>query len=93
MKVLSYDALARNFPKLWAEIECAGEEVVIRRDHRRVASIVPEAPALTALNVFGDLYGVLGEAAGSILARNLAGIRNGKRRRLTLGELRNPWAS
>ena len=93
MKVLSYDALARNFPKLWAEIECAGEEVVIRRDRRRVASIVPEAPVLTALNVFGDLYGVLGEAAGSVLARNLAGIRNGKRRRLTLGELRNPWAS
>lgn len=93
MKVLSYDALARNFPKRWADIECAGQEVVIRRNRRRVARIVPEPATLTALNVFGDLYGALGEAAGSALARNLAAIRNGKRRRNALGELRNPWAS
>ncbi len=93
MKVLSYEAMVRDFPKRWADIESAGQEVVIKRNHRRVASIVPEPPSLTALNVFGDLYGMLGEATGSVLARNLAAIRKGKRRRPTLGELRNPWAS
>ena len=92
MKVLSYDALSRNFTEEWATIESAGEEVLVRRGRRPVASIVPEPPALTALEVFGDLHGLLGEAAGSALARKLAAIRKG-RRKGTLHELRNPWAS
>lgn len=93
MKVLSYDALSRDFTKTWAAIESMGEEVLIKRGRRRVARIVPEPPALTALDVFGDLHGALGEAAGSVLTRKLAEIKSGARRRATLHELRNPWAS
>ena len=93
MKVLTYDALARNFPRAWAAIETKGEEVVVTRQRRRVACIVPEPPPATALDVFGDLHGVLGESAGAVLAGTLASVRNGKRGRGTLQELRNPWAS
>jgi antitoxin (DNA-binding transcriptional repressor) of toxin-antitoxin stability system len=93
MKVLTYDMLARNFPKAWATIETKGEEVVVTRHRRRVACIVPEPPPSTALDVFGDLHGVLGERTGAVLAGALAAIRNGGRRRQTLQELRNPWAS
>jgi antitoxin (DNA-binding transcriptional repressor) of toxin-antitoxin stability system len=93
MKVLSYDVLARNFPKAWATIETTGEEVVVTRNRRRVARIVPEPPPSTALDIFGDLHGVLGKRAGAVLAGKLAAVRNGKRRRGTLRELRNPWAS
>jgi antitoxin (DNA-binding transcriptional repressor) of toxin-antitoxin stability system len=93
MKVLSYDALARNFPKAWATIEAKGEEVVVTRNRRRVARIVPEGAAATAMDVFGDLHGVLGEGAGAVIARKLAAVRNGKHDRGTLRELRNPWAS
>jgi len=54
---------------------------------------MPEPSLATALDVFGDLHGAIGEDAGSILAGKLAEVRNGKRRRGTLRELRNPWAS
>jgi len=93
MKVLTYDMLARNFPKAWATIESKGEEVAVTRQRRRVACIVPEPPPSTALDVFGDLHGVLGERAGAVLASTLAAVRNGRHRRQTLQELRNPWAS
>lgn len=93
MKVLTYDMLARDFPKAWALIEIKGEEVVVTRHRRRVACIVPEPPPSTALEVFGDLYGVLGERTGAMLANTLAAARSGVQGRQTLGELRNPWAS
>jgi antitoxin (DNA-binding transcriptional repressor) of toxin-antitoxin stability system len=93
MKVLTYDALARDFPRAWATIETRGEEVLVTHHRRHVARIVPEPPPATALDVFGDLHGVLGEPAGAVLARSLAATKNGKRFRGTLQELRNPWAS
>jgi antitoxin (DNA-binding transcriptional repressor) of toxin-antitoxin stability system len=93
MKVLSYDALAQNFPKTWATIESRGEEVVVTRNRRRVARIVPEPPPADALDVFGDLRGALGEEAGAVLAKKMAEVRNGKRRKGTLRELRTPWPS
>jgi hypothetical protein len=58
-----------------------------------VARIVPEPPPATALEVFGDLHGVLGEPAGAVVANSLSKVRNGGKRRRTLHELRNPWAS
>jgi hypothetical protein len=86
MKMLSYDMLARDFSKTWASIETKGEEVVVTR-------ITPEPASSTALAVFGDLHGVLGERAGAVLAGKLAAARDAKRRPGTLRELRNPWAS
>jgi hypothetical protein len=91
MKVLEYEALSRNFTKAWAAIESGGEEVLVKRGPRAVASIVPEPPGMTALDVFGDLHGVLGEAAGSVLRKKLAAIKVS--RHGTLRELRNPWAT
>ena len=81
MKVLSYDALARNFPKVWANIESTGEEVVVTRNRRRVARIVPEAERMDAFQIFADLEGVLGENAGAALARKVAESRrkNGRK--------------
>ena len=93
MKVLTYEALARNFPRAWAAIESKGEEVVVTRHRRRVACIVPDPPPATAMGVFGDLHGILGEREGAILASTLTVVKNGKRRRETIQELRNPWAS
>ena len=93
MKVLSYDTLSRNFAKAWADIESRGEEVVVKRKRRRVACILPEPAPLTALEIFEDLHGILDEATGSTLMRNLAAVKEGQRRQGTLGELRNPWAS
>jgi hypothetical protein len=88
VKVLSYDALSSNVSVAWAAIESGVEEVEIKRNRRRVASILPEPSALTALEIFGGLHGVLGEAVGSVLARKMSAVREAKRRRSTLHELR-----
>lgn len=79
MKALSYDVLSRNFTKTWAAIESNGEEVLVKRGRRSVASIVPEPSDLTALEVFGDLHGVLGEMAGSAGAKSFASWTFGSR--------------
>ena len=65
MKVLSYDTLAQNFPKTWATIESSGEEVIVTRNRRRVARIVPQPAPAGALDMFGDLHGALSEEAGA----------------------------
>ena len=93
MKVLPYAALARNFPKAWAVIETNGEEVIVTRNHRPVARIVPETEGVSASDMFGDLHGVLGEDVGAALTRKLAEVRQGKGRKGTLRELRNLRAS
>ena len=93
MKVMSYNSLARDFPRVWARIETQGEEVMVTRRRRRVARIVPEPAPSTAIDVLGDLYGVLGERTGAVLARKLATARREGCLRGTLEELRNPWAS
>lgn len=93
MKVLTYDRLVRDFPKAWATIETNGEEVVVTRERRRVARIVPEPRPADALEVFGDVYGGLGERAGAALADTLATARKRELRHQTLQELRNPWDS
>jgi antitoxin (DNA-binding transcriptional repressor) of toxin-antitoxin stability system len=93
MKMLAYDKLARDFPKTWATVEAQGEEVVVTRGRRRVACIVPELPPATALEVFADLHGLLGEQAGAAVAATFAAFRNERSHRQTLEELRDPWAS
>ena len=57
------------------------------------ARIVPEPASSTAMDVLGDLHGVLGERTGAVLARKLATARREGCLRGTLEELRNPWAS
>ena len=84
---------ARDFTKTWAVIESGGEEVIVKRNRRRIAGILPEPSVQTALEVFGDLHGVLQEPAGSALTRKLAELRADQRRQGTLREVRNPWAS
>ena len=93
MKVLSYAALARNFPKAWARIESGGEEVLVTRNRRRIARIMPELEKMDALRIFTDLQGILGEEAGAKVARKVKEQRRRNDRNGTMRELRNPWAS
>jgi antitoxin (DNA-binding transcriptional repressor) of toxin-antitoxin stability system len=90
MKGLMYDRPARDFRKAWAAIQTNGEEVAVTRHRRCVARIMPEPRPADALEVFGDLYGVLGERAGAALAKDLAADGKGRRRREMLQELCNP---
>lgn len=90
MKTLSVTEVARNFSAVIDAVERDQEEVVVVRNRREVARLVPEAPRQDALEVFGDLYRRLDEKTAAALA---AAVSSGRRRRRgRVSELRNPWA-
>ena len=91
MKILSVTEVARNFSAVLDGVEREQEEVVLVRNRRQIARLIPEPPAQTALEVLGDLYRTLDEGTADTLAAAIGGARKG--RRATLDELRDPWAS
>lgn len=91
MKTLSVTEVARNFSAVMDRIEIDQEEVVLVRNHKPIARLVPEPSALNALEVMGDLFRTLDDATADALTAAVACGRKG--RQGTLNELRNPWAS
>jgi antitoxin (DNA-binding transcriptional repressor) of toxin-antitoxin stability system len=91
MKTLTVTEVARNFSAVLDGVEREQEEVVLVRNHRQIARLVPEPPACNALEVLGDLYRTLDDATASALTEAMRESRKGKRG--TLRELRNPWDS
>lgn len=91
MKTLSATEAARNFSAVLDGIERDQQEVLLVRNRKQIARLVPEPPAQTALEVLGDLYRTLDEGTADALAAAIGRAR--KSRRGTLAELRDPWAS
>lgn len=91
MKTLSVTEVARNFSAVLDNVEREQEEVVLVRNRRQIARLIPEPPARNALEVLGDLYRTLDESTANALATAIAKARTSKRG--TLDELRDPWAS
>ena len=91
MKTLSVTEAARNFSAVLDGVERKQEEVVLIRNRRRIARLVPEPSAQTALEVLGDLYRTLDERSAEALAEAVGGVKVSRRGRLN--ELRDPWAS
>lgn len=90
MKTLSVTDVARNFSAVLDAVERDQEEIVLVRNQRRVARLVPEAPRQDALSVFGDLYRTLDDQTAEALSAVIASSRKSRRGRVT--ELRDPWA-
>jgi len=89
MKTLTVTEVARNFSAVMDRVEAEQEEVILTRNNRPIARLVPEPPAMNALEVLGDLYRTLDTETADALAE---GIR-ASRKRGKLKELRDPWAS
>lgn len=87
---MSVTEVARNFSAVIDTLERDQEEIVLVRNQRHVARLVPEAPQQDALSVFGDLYRTLDDETADALTAALTSRR--KRRRGRVSELRNPWA-
>ena len=85
MKTLTVTEVSRNFSAVMDGIESEQEEIVLVRNHRPVARLVPEPPAQNALEVLGDLYRTLDDETADALATAIRSGRKGKRG--TLGEL------
>jgi prevent-host-death family protein len=90
VKTLSVTDVARNFSAVLDAVERDQEEVVLVRNQRHVARLVPEAPRQDALSVFGDLYRTLDDQTAEALSAAIASNRKSRRGRVA--ELREPWA-
>src|SRR5262249_56354349 len=71
-------------------VEHQQEEIVLVRNRKQVARLVPEAPHQNALEVFGDLYRTFDEKSADALSAAVSALRRSRRGRLS--EVRNPWA-
>ena len=69
MKTLSATDVARNFRAVLDRLERDQEEVVVVRNHRPVARLIPEPAAQDALSVFGDLYRTLDDDTAERLSQ------------------------
>lgn len=90
MKTLSVTEVARNFSAVLDCLEREQEEIVLVRNRRQVARLVPEPPRQDALAVFGDLFRTLDNETAETLTRTLATGRKSRRGRVS--DLKNPWA-
>jgi antitoxin (DNA-binding transcriptional repressor) of toxin-antitoxin stability system len=90
VKTLSVTDVARNFSAVLDALERDQEEILLVRNQRHVARLVPEAPQQDALTVFGDLYRTLDDETADALAGAVTSNRKSRRGRVS--ELRNPWA-
>lgn len=91
MKTLTVTEVARNFSSVMDGVEAEQEEIVLVRNHKPIARLVPEPQAQNALEVLGDLYRTLDDETADALAEAVSTGR--KANRGTLNELRNPWDS
>ena len=57
--------LARKFKQMMNLVEFQGEELIIVRNNRQVAKIIPGPATMTALEAMSDLYRTLPEDAGA----------------------------
>ena len=88
MKILSITEAARNFSAVMDDVERDREEIILVRDRKTIARLVPELPAQNALEVLGDLYGTLDDKTADALTKAIRRSRKGKGK--SIGNLRNP---
>jgi antitoxin (DNA-binding transcriptional repressor) of toxin-antitoxin stability system len=89
VKILSVTEVARHFREVIDSVENKQEEIVLVRNRKQVARLVPEPPAQDALEVFGDLFRTLDDETADALSTAIAAAKKSRRGRIS--ELRNPW--
>lgn len=89
MKTLSVTEVARNFSAVLDAVERNQEEIVLVRNQRPIARLLPELPPQNALEVFGDLYRPLDDDTAQALSRAIRSARRSRRGRLS--ELKQLW--
>jgi antitoxin (DNA-binding transcriptional repressor) of toxin-antitoxin stability system len=88
MTTMTVTDFARSLRTVFDRLEHGGEEIVLTRRNHAVAKLIPGAPAMKALDVFADLYGIIPEEEGAAWLRDSSVIE----RTSGSGELRDPWA-
>lgn len=89
MERITATELTRNFRQILDNLALNGEEIVIERNHRQVARLLPSPGTQTALEAMSDLYRTLPEDAAADWLKDSRAAEHGD---LNEG-VRNPWAS
>jgi antitoxin (DNA-binding transcriptional repressor) of toxin-antitoxin stability system len=91
MKTISATELARSLSEILDRLTVEREEIVIERNHRQVARLIPGPGRLTALEALADVYRTLPEDAAATWEAD-SRTRGLRGERLPKG-VRDPWAS
>ena len=75
LQTMTATEVARNFSRVLDALEHGEEEVGITRNQHYVARLVPEARAMTAIEVFGDLCGILPPEEGRLWLDDIEKLR------------------
>jgi prevent-host-death family protein len=90
VKRITATELARRLSEVLDRLAVEGDEIVIERNNRQVARLIPGPGRLTALEAMADLYRTLPENAASTWEADSRSTLKGSR--LPHG-VRNPWDS
>jgi len=85
MKAVTDVQLAENLGSILDRLEREGDEVMILRNNRPIARLVPDSRGMTATEAFGDLYGILPDGEGDAWLQDAKGLD-----RPLDGEFRDP---
>lgn len=89
MKTITATELARNLSDVLDTLARDGSEVLIERNRKQVARLVPAPGRQTALEAMADLYRTLPERAAEGWAEGTRGVLAGE----TLAASGDPWES
>ncbi|HEY7837558.1 MAG TPA: hypothetical protein VIC54_03075 [Terriglobales bacterium] len=90
MRSLTASELARNLSQVLDGLQQGGE-VVIERNHRRIARLVPMPAGQSALEMMGDLYRTLPDEAAAAWQSDAR--RGGWKAARLDAKVRDPWLS
>ena len=87
MRTVSTSELAHHLEQILDGVECQGDSVVVTRNNRAIARILPGVARMTALEAISDLYGIVAEEAAQEWLKDncTAGT--------VVEEMRNSWDS
>lgn len=90
MRTITATQLARNLREVLDRLAVEGGEIIVERNHRQVARILPGPGCQSALEAMADLYRTLSPEAGAGWERD---GRGGPGSRTVGDEFRDPWDS
>jgi hypothetical protein len=86
MLIMNVTDFARDMNHVLNMVEYRGEEVLLMRNKKKLAKIIPQGVENTALEVFSDLYRTLPEVAAESWLQDSRSVS-------TRNEMRNPLDS
>lgn len=90
MQAVSATQFARNFSQMLDQVEHQGVTIAIVRNHKQIATVVPQLRQHSAMEAFGDLYRPLDGAVKDDWMADIERVNHLLDGRLS-GKEHDPW--